>query len=171
MTREGTIVSVTAETRQGRVYRSSFNGKDVTAKPLYAVAGVVDLTVEKVRNVPTYARNVRIDNVAVSAAELTESVYGDLVKRGRTLVNRIRRQAETQEFTARAKSTVGRTKAANTTARKNAAATRASAKRTTTTARKNASSTRSAVKGAATSARRTTKAAAKAAEAGAAKVG
>ena len=164
-------MSVTAETRQGRVYRSSFNGKDVTAKPLYAVAGVVDLTVEQLRNVPTYARNIRVDNVAVSAAELTESVYGDLVERGRTLVMRIRRQDETKEFEARAKSTVRRTKAATTTARKNAAATRTSAKGTATTARDNASSTKSAVKGATTSARRTTKAAAKATEAAAEKVG
>ena len=160
-------MSITVESKQRRTHVD----KDTTAKPLYAVAGVVDLTVEKVRNVPSYARSVRIDNVAISAAELTESVYGDLVERGRTLVMRIRRQDETKEFEARAKSTVGRTKAAATTARKNAAATRTSAKRTTTTARNNAKSTKSAVKGAATSARRTTKAAAKATEAAAEKVG
>jgi hypothetical protein len=169
---KGNIMAVTVETKRGRVHRDrEFNAKDLTAKPLYAVAGVVDLTVEKVRNVPTYARSMRVDNVAVSAAELTEAVYGDLVERGRTLVNRIRNQEETQELEARAKSTVRRTKAATTTARKNAAATRTSAKRTTTTARKNAESTRSAAKGAVTSATRTTKAAAKAAEAGAEKVG
>ncbi len=160
-------MSVTVETKSRRAYID----KETTAKPLYAVAGVVDLTVEKVRNVPTYARNMRVDNVAVSAAELTEAVYGDLVERGRTLVKRIRRQDETQELKARAKSTVGRTKAANTTARKNAAATRTSARRTATTARNSANSTGSAVKGAATSARRTAKAAAKATEAGAAQVG
>ena len=164
-------MSITAETRNGRIYRTNLGAKDVTNKPLYAVAGVVDLTVEKVRNVPTYARNIRVDNVAVSAAELTEAVYGDLVERGRTLVSRIRRQDETKEFEARAKNTVSRTKAAATTARNSAADTRTSAKRTSTTARKNASATRSAAKGAATSAGRTTKAAAKAAEAGAAKVG
>ena len=165
-------MSITVETKQRRFHRDKeLNAKEVTTKPLYAVAGVVDLTVEKVRNVPSYARSMRVDNVAVSAAELTEAVYGDLVERGRTLVNRIRRQEETQELKARAKSTVGRTRAASTTARKNAAATRSSAKGTTTTARKNASSIRSAVKGAATSAGRTTKAAAKAAEAGAEKVG
>jgi heparin binding hemagglutinin HbhA len=160
-------MSVTVETKSRRAYID----KETTAKPLYAVAGVVDLTVEKVRNVPTYARNMRVDNVAVSAAELTEAVYGDLVERGRTLVKRIRRQDETRELKARAKSTVGRAKAANTTARKNAAATRTSAKRTATTARNSANSTGSAVKGAATSARRTAKAAAKATEAGAAQVG
>lgn len=130
--------------------------KTIDTKPFYAVAGVVDLTVEQLRAVPTLASG---------------EAYGELVARGRSVVGRIRRQKATQELEDQATSTVRRTKATATTARRSAEATRSSAKGTATTARKRAASTKTAAKGATTSARKTTRAAAKAAGDGAAKVG
>jgi hypothetical protein len=67
------------------------------------------------------------------------AAYDDLVKRGQTLVGRIRRQASTQEAVAAAESTVARAKATKTTAKKAAASTRRSAKATRTTAKKTVS--------------------------------
>jgi hypothetical protein len=167
-------------------------------RPFYAVAGVVDLTVEQLRAVPTYARSIKVERgdveqavaelrsetralptrattAALEAVERAEDTYGDLVRRGRSVVGRIRRQQASQDLEASAPNTVSRTKAATTTARRSATNTGTTAKRATgrtaTTARKNAASTRTATKGAATSARKTAKAAGRAVEDGAAKVG
>ena len=135
--------------------------------------------------------------VVVGVADRADAVYGDLLSRGRRVVGRIRRQQSTQDLQRDAGTTVRRTKAATTVARKGAAdtataakatrttakksakksarsasaTTRSSAKRTATTAGKRAASTRTATRSAATSARKTTKSAAKAAAKGASKVG
>lgn len=175
------------------------------AKPLYAVAGVGDLWVAKLRETTARLQSTRIDsrdlqqrvttsvlglqagatliqqavtaqlltlpNVAAGATTRLVETYDDMAERGAETVGRIRRQRATQDLAAQAKSTVSKTKATRTTARKNAAATATRAKATRTTARKSAAATTSQAKGAATSARKTATAARKATTAGAKKVG
>ena len=75
--------------------------------------------------------------------------YDDLAARGRTLVNRIRRQEATQEVAAQAKRTTSRAKTATTQTRKAASTAKSSAKATGTSARKTASATKKATRGAA----------------------
>lgn len=168
------------------------------SKPFYAVAGAGDLAVKALREVPNRLSQLRVDpkdiastitviqtetktlpyraqNVAVvlvgETVGLADAVYGDLVTRGRRISNRIRRQKATQEMHTQASTTVRRTKAAKTTAKKSAAATRTAAKGAATTARKRAATTTRATRSVATSARKTTAAAAKATAEGAQKVG
>lgn len=175
------------------------------AKPLYAVAGVGDLWVAKLRKTTARLQSTRIDSgdvqqrvttsvlglqagaaliqqavtaqfltlphVAAGATTRLVETYDDMAERGAETVGRIRRQRATQDLAAQAKSTVSKTKATRTTARKSAAATTSRAKATRTTARKSAASTTSQAKGAATSARKTATAARKATTAGAKKVG
>lgn len=168
------------------------------SKPFYVVAGVGDLAVKTIREVPAQLASGRLGpvtvdravstlraeavalparatttvvGVAVEVADRTDAVYGDLLTRGRRVVGRIRRQKATQDLSRDAGTTVRRTKAATTTAKKGAADSRSSAKRTATTTRKRATSTRTATKSAAKSARQTTTSAAKAVSDGAAKVG
>ncbi len=175
------------------------------AKPLYAVAGIGDLWVARLRETTARLQSARIEpsevqqrvtssveglqagvlalqhlvsaqvatipDVAVGAATRLAETYDDMAERGAETVGRIRRQRATQDLAAQAKSTVSKTKATRTTARKSAAATTSRAKATRTTARKSAASTTSQAKGAATSARKTATAARKATTAGAKKVG
>ena len=178
------------------------------ARPFYAIAGALDLGVEKLRTTSTLvakatdrreiedrATRVQADLVALPqrletavtvAAEGVDEAYDDLVRRGRRLVQRIRRQQSTQVLEERTKTAVSRTKAARTTARKSAASTAGSARQTarrtartagesaaTTgrTARRSTRSTTSAVKGAATSATKAGDAAVEAVQDAARKVG
>jgi hypothetical protein len=172
------------------------------SKPFYVAAGVTDAAVATLREVPAKLSTVKVERrdlekavatlqdevvalpsraqatAAGIAGEVTgrvDDVYGDMLARGRKVVGRIRRQKSTQDLKKEATTTVRRTKATATTAKKSASATGTAAKRatkrTSTTARKNAAATRSAAKGATTSARKTTKSAAQATTAGAAKVG
>jgi heparin binding hemagglutinin HbhA len=168
------------------------------SKPFYAVAGAGDLAVKALREVPNRLSHLRVDpkdiastitviqaetktipyraqNVAVvlvgETVGLADAVYGDLVARGRSITNRIRRQKSTQELKAQAGTTVRRTKAAKTTAKKSAGATRTAARGAATTAKKRASATTKATRSAATSAGKTTAAATQATVDGAQKVG
>jgi hypothetical protein len=168
------------------------------SKPFYAVAGASDLAVRKLREVPTRLSTLKVDRKDISstitlirdeiptvparaqtvavviveeAVGLADVIYGDLVSRGRTVTNRIRRQKSTKELKSSAGTTVRRTKAATTTAKKSAAETRTAARSATTTAKKRASGTAKATKSAAKSAAKTTQVAAQATTEGAEKVG
>jgi heparin binding hemagglutinin HbhA len=174
------------------------------SKPFYVAAGATDLAVKTIRTAPSRIPSVKIKverrdlekavatvgqqaatlpvraqatavGIAGEVTERADAVYGDLLTRGRKVVGRIRRQKASQDLKKDAATTVRRTKATKTTAKKSAAATGSTAKkatkRTTTTAKKRATTTRTAAKGATTSARKTTKSAGRATTAGAAKVG
>jgi heparin binding hemagglutinin HbhA len=111
-------------------------------KPLYAVAGVGDLAVEKLREVPGRVARLRRDGT-----------YTDLAARGKAIVERIRTQKATQDLIQQAQATVTR------------------ARTTRGAAARGSASTRKATKATLTSARETARAAAKATSDGASKVG
>ena len=101
-------------------------------------------------------------------AELTERelTYGQLVDRGETLVERIRRQSSTQATKRNAKTTSSKAKTTRTQGKKAAGTTRSQAKgaatSTANTAKNQAASTAEAAKGAAKSTASTAKSGAKA---------
>ncbi len=64
---------------------------------------------------------------AVEVADKTDAVYGELLARGRRVVGRVRGQKATQDLKRDAGTTVRRTKAATTTAKKGASATSSAA--------------------------------------------
>lgn len=112
---------------------------------LYAVAGVADLTISTIRHLPREAGRIR-DRIPGEAAK----TYGQLVRRGETLVTGVRRSPTTRQATRATRDAVSRTKAANTRARRSTNATRSSAKSAGTTVRRAAASDTKAVKAAAT---------------------
>ena len=195
---------------------------DVDKTPLYAVVGVTDLAVEKIRVARAELRSrvshldakafrdqaqttvaqriaaVQSDVTAVpeqakalpvrAQAALGEAMgtaltaYGDLAGRGKTLVNRVRRQQSTADLTDHIKSTAARAKATNTTVKKQTAGTKSSASaatttashsatQTTTAAKKSVSRAKSSAKATTTSAKKTATAAKKATSVTASKVG
>ena len=111
---------------------------------LYAVAGVADLAVSTIRHLPADAAKLRdrLPNEAVKT-------YGQLVRRGETLVTGVRRSRPTRQATEATRNAVSRTKAANTRARNSARSTRTSAKAASTTVRRAAAADTKAVKAAA----------------------
>jgi hypothetical protein len=111
---------------------------------LYAVAGVADLAVSTIRHLPTDAAKLRgrIPGEAVKT-------YGQLVRRGETLVTGVRRSRPTRQATEATRNAVSRTKAANTRARNSARSTRTSAKAASTTVRRAAAADTKAAKAAA----------------------
>ena len=168
------------------------------SKPFYAVAGAGDLAVKTLREVPNRLSTLKVgpkdiastftviqaetktipyraQNVAVvlvgEAVGLADAVYGDLISRGRSVSNRIRRQKSTKDLKAQAGTTVRRTKTAKTTAKKSAGATRTAARGAATTAKKRTASTTKATRSSATSAVKTTAAAAQATADGSQKLG
>jgi len=103
----------------------------------------------EVQTLPTRLQKLLDEQVATAG-----DTYADLVKRGESLVGRIRRQQSTQDTEAAAKTTVTKAKTTKTQATKAAKKTTAkarkspaksSAKATTTTAKKTASSATKAV--------------------------
>jgi hypothetical protein len=104
--------------------------------------------------------------------DTASSVYGDLVKRGETLVERIRRQESTKATKKSARTTSAKAKTTKTQASK---ATRTTAKKTASTAKKTATkkaaAPKSSVKATTTAAKKTATAAASATTDAAAKVG
>jgi heparin binding hemagglutinin HbhA len=88
-------------------------------------------------------------------AELSDTVddlnkqYVDLAARGRTLVNRIRRQEATQQATAEARKTTSKARTTTAQTKKTAGTAKSSAKATGTSARKTATATKKAAQGAA----------------------
>ena len=111
---------------------------------LYAVAGVADLAVSTIRHLPAEAAKMR-DRLPDEAVK----TYGQLVRRGETLVTGVRRSRPTRQATEATRNAVSRTKAANTRARNSARSTRTSAKAASTTVRRAAAADTKAVKAAA----------------------
>ena len=112
---------------------------------LYAVAGVADLAVSTIRHLPAEAAKMR-DRLPDEAVK----TYGQLVRRGETLVTGVRRSRPTRQATEATRNAVSRTKAANTRVRRSTKTTRSSVKSAGTTARRAAASDTKAVKAAAT---------------------
>jgi heparin binding hemagglutinin HbhA len=111
---------------------------------LYAVAGAADLAVSTIRHLPAEAAKMR-DRLPGEAA----NTYGQLVRRGETLVTGVRRSRPTRQATEATRNAVSRTKAANTRARNSARSTRTSAKAASTTVRRAAAADTKAAKSAA----------------------
>jgi hypothetical protein len=111
---------------------------------LYAVAGAADLAVSTIRHLPAEAAKMR-DRLPGEAVK----AYGQLVRRGETLVTGVRRSRPTRHATEATRSAVSRTKAANTRARNSARSTRTSAKAASTGVRRAAAADASAAKAAA----------------------
>ena len=111
---------------------------------LYAVAGAADLAVSTIRHLPAEAAKMR-SRLPGEAAK----TYGQLVRRGETLVTGVRRSRPTRQAAEATRTAVSRTKAANTRARNSAKATRTSAKSASTTVRRAAAADTKAAKAAA----------------------
>jgi heparin binding hemagglutinin HbhA len=148
-----------------------------SSKPFYVVAGAGDLAVKTLREstdrlaalrierkdiettfttlqTETKALPAKAQTVAVTlAADVAGKVgtgYDELLVRGRSVVTRIRRQKSSQDLKAQASTTVRRSKATVTTAKKSTAATKKTAKSATTSARKTTTAAKKATKAAAT---------------------
>ena len=111
---------------------------------LYAVAGVADLAVSTIRHLPAEAAKMR-DRLPGEAVK----AYGQLVRRGETLVTGVRRSRPTRQATAATRNAGSRARAANTRARNSARSTRTSAKAASTTVRRAAAADTKAAKTAA----------------------
>jgi heparin binding hemagglutinin HbhA len=103
---------------------------------------------DKLKDLPTKAQEVVAETIAAAF-----TAYVDLAARGKHVVDRVRDQQATTEFTNQASATGSKAKA------------------TTTTAKKAATRTRTSAKSTATSAKRSSAAGAKAAKSGAGEVG
>jgi hypothetical protein len=139
--------------------------KDAQARRTAFEKRVAELQGEA-KAVPSRVQSLVDENVAA-----LEGAYGDLVKRGESLVGRIRRQQSTQDTVKAAETTVAKAKTTRTQATKATKATRATAKRATSTARKQSATPRGSAKATVTAAKKTASSAARAAAEAAEKVG
>ena len=114
-------------------------------RQLYAVAGAADLAVSTIRHLPGEAAKLR-DRLPGEAVRS----YGQLVRRGETLVTGVRRSRPTRQAAEATRTAVSRTKAANTRVRRSTKTTRSSVKAAGTTVRRAAAADTKAVKEAAT---------------------
>ena len=130
--------------------------KDAQARRRVIEQRVAELQSE-VQTFPT-----RLQKLVDAQVATAGDTYADLVKRGESLVGRIRGQQATQDAEAAAKTTVSKAKTTKTQATK-------SAKKTTTQARK--SPAKSSAKATATAAKKTASSTAKAAADAAEKIG
>ncbi len=112
---------------------------------LYAVAGVADLAVSTIRHLPADAARLR-HRLPREAAR----TYGELVRRGESLVTGVRRSRPTREAAEATRTAVSRTKAANTRVRRSTRTTRSSVKSAGTSTRRAAAADARAAKEAAT---------------------
>jgi hypothetical protein len=112
---------------------------------LYAVAGVADLAVSTIRHLPADAARLR-GRLPGEAAR----TYGELVRRGESLVTGVRRSRPTRQAADATGNAASRTKAASTRARRSTATTRGSVKSAGTSVRKAAAADTKAAKAAAT---------------------
>jgi siderophore synthetase component len=138
-------------------------GKDAQARRATLERLVGELQAEAL------ALPARLQKLVDEQVATAGDTYEGLVKRGESLVGRIRRQQSTQEAVSSAKTTTAKAKTTRTQARKTAATARKSAGRTTAQAKK--SPARSSAKATRTSASKTAKSAAKAGRAATKKVG
>jgi hypothetical protein len=119
---------------------TSSNRRQLDPTPFYAVVGVTDLAVERVRAAARSAGQAQLEAqkaltdfdartaaqevptravaVALTVASKAEAQYEELAKRGKGLYQRVRTQQSTQELFNQAGSTLSRTRGAVTTARK-----------------------------------------------------
>ena len=111
---------------------------------LYAVAGAADLAVSAIRRLPSEAAKLR-DRLPGEAVRS----YGQLVRRGETLVTGVRRSRPTRQASEATRTAVSRTKAADTRVRRSAKTTRSSVKSAGTSVRKAAAADTRAAKDAA----------------------
>jgi hypothetical protein len=111
---------------------------------LYAVAGVADLAVSTIRHLPSETAKLR-DRLPDEAVK----TYGQLVRRGETLVTGVRRSRPTRQAGEATRNAVSRTKAANTRVRRSGATTRTSVKSAGTSVRKAAAADTKAARSAA----------------------
>jgi hypothetical protein len=111
---------------------------------LYAVAGVADLAVSTIRHLPEEAAKLRgrLPGEAVKT-------YGQLARRGETLVTGVRRSRPTRQAAEATRNAVSRTRAANTRARNSARTTRTSARSASTSVRRAAAADTRAARAAA----------------------
>jgi hypothetical protein len=112
---------------------------------LYAVAGVADLAVSTIRHLPADAARLR-DRLPGEAVK----TYGDLVRRGESLVTGVRRSRPTRQAAEATRTAASHTKAANTRVRRSAKTTRSSVRSAGTSTRRAAAADARAVKDAAT---------------------
>ena len=112
---------------------------------LYAVAGAADLAVSTIRHLPADAAKLR-ERIPGEAVK----TYGQLVRRGETLVTGVRRSRPTRQAGEATRTAVSRTKAANTRVRRSTATTRTSVKSAGTSVRKAATADTRAARAAAT---------------------
>jgi len=151
---------------QTRLAKVDFEPKALATQGRSLVTARVDDFQKEAKALPSRAQKL----VDAYVAELGETVddlnkqYVDLAARGRTLVNRIRRQQATQDLQAQAKNTASRAKATSTTTKKTASEAARSTSRT-------AKAAKSSGKATGTSAKKTADAAKKTAEGAAAKTG
>ena len=112
---------------------SNSNRRQLDPTPLYAVVGVTDLAVERVRaaqleaqraltgfDPKTAAQEVptRAVGIALTVASKAEAQYEEFAKRGKNLYERVRTQRSTQDLVNQAGNTLSRTRGAVTTARR-----------------------------------------------------
>jgi DNA-binding protein HU-beta len=118
--------------------------KDAKARRTAIEKRVADLRAEAVA-VPTRVQQTIDANVSTAT-----DAYGDLVKRGETLVRRIRRQKSTQDTVAAAETTVAKAKTtrtqATTAAKKSTTAAKKASATKRTAARSSAKATRTSAK-------------------------
>jgi hypothetical protein len=132
--------------------------KTNTEKPqevLYAVVGVGDFAIEKVRDLPV-----------IASSKARTKIYKDFVKRGRSLSTRIQNSAPTKQAIEQTKTARSQVKAAATSVGK---AMRANASGSSKKAAEQTKVARSQVKAASTSVRKAASAGAKATRAAAGK--
>lgn len=131
-----------------RGYQKTLASADLQPKSLRDQAVTVvttraDALSKDAKTVPAKVQTLVDDNVSALG-----DTYADLVKRGESLVDRIRRQQSTQATVTSAETTVTKAKTTRTQATKGA-------KRATTTAKKRSTAPRSSAKATATAAKRT----------------
>jgi hypothetical protein len=109
------------------------NRRQLDPTPFYAVVGVTDLAVERVRAAQAEAQKTlngldakavaqeapqRAIAVALTAVSKAQASYEGLAQRGKHLSQRVRTQQSTQDLLNQAGNTISRTRGAVTTARK-----------------------------------------------------
>jgi membrane protein involved in colicin uptake len=139
--------------------------KDAQARRTAFERRVAELQGEA-KAVPSRVQSLVDENVTA-----LEGAYGDLIKRGESLVGRIRRQQSTQDTVKAAETTVAKAKTTRTQATKATKATRTTAKKATGTAKKQSATSRGSAKATVTAAKKTASSAARAAAEAAEKVG
>jgi hypothetical protein len=146
---------------------TSYLGKDAQARRARVERRVGELQAE------AFALPTRLQKLVDEQVATAGDTYESLVKRGESLVGRIRRQQSTQVTVSSAKTTTAKAKTTRTQASKTASTAKKTAKKTAsrTTAQAKKSPARSSAKATRTSASKTAKSAAKAGSDATKKVG